>query len=94
MAVVVPLRLVLVAGYRAVTARQPLRDGLRLGTTLLPTLVFTIVLAGILEERFAARPALVGGLVLYTLANTLMPSILLGQRTGDLAPLDGRPEAA
>ena len=93
-AIVIPLRLALVAGYRARTARQPLREGLRLGTTLLPTLVFTIVLAGILEERFAAPPSLVGGLIIYTLASTLLPSLVLGQRAGDLAPLEGPPQVA
>lgn len=85
-AAMVPLRLALVAGYRTVVARRPFREGLRLGTTLLPTLVFTIVLAGILEERFAAKPALVGGLILYTLVNTLLPSFVLGQRSNGAAP--------
>lgn len=73
-----PLRLALIAVYRRLVSGLPIRQGLRLAVTLLPTLVFTIVLAGILRERFDASPSLVGGLVIYTLVNTMIPSFALG----------------
>jgi Kef-type K+ transport system membrane component KefB len=73
----VPLRILLVVIYRRVVQRQPAREGVRLGVSQLPTLVFTIVVAEILRDRFSASPALVGGLVIYTLANTLVPGVVL-----------------
>jgi Kef-type K+ transport system membrane component KefB len=73
----VPLRIVLVVLYRRVVQRQPVREGVRLGVSQLPTLVFTIVISEILRDRFSASPALVGGLVIYTLANTLVPGLVL-----------------
>ena len=47
------------------------------GFALLPTLVFSLVLLGILQERFAIAGPLVGGLVVYTLLGTLLPGFLL-----------------
>ena len=77
LAVFLPLRIALVAIYRRLAAKQPLREGARLGVSLLPTLVFTIVIAAILRERFDAPAPLVGGLILYTLVNTIVPSFVL-----------------
>lgn len=74
---VLPVRIALVAIYRRLAAKQPLREGARLGVSLLPTLVFTIVIAGILRSQFDAPPPLVGGLILYTLVNTIVPSFVL-----------------
>jgi hypothetical protein len=42
-----------------------------------PTLVFTLVLAEILRDRFQVAPHIFGGLIIYTLGNTLIPSLLL-----------------
>jgi hypothetical protein len=36
-----------------------------------------MVLAGILRERFAASPALVGAIIIYALVNTLLPGLFL-----------------
>lgn len=44
---------------------------------MLPTLVFTLVIADILRERFGLPPALFGALIVYTLSNTLIPSLVL-----------------
>lgn len=77
LAVFLPLRIAQVAVYRRMAASQHLRAGARLGVSLLPTLVFTIVIAGILRDSFGAPPPLVGGLILYTLVNTIVPSFVL-----------------
>jgi Kef-type K+ transport system membrane component KefB len=52
----------------------------RVGVALLPTLVFSIVLLGILRERFAFEGPLVGALIVYTLLDTLLPGFLLRRR--------------
>jgi hypothetical protein len=44
---------------------------------MVPTLVFTLVLAEILRTRYGADEALVGGLIVYTIINTTVPAFLL-----------------
>ena len=80
LAVCVPLRVGLVVGHRALAFRQPWRVGLPVAIALTPTLVFSLVLAEILRDRFAAQPWLVGALVIYTVGNTLLPGFLLRDR--------------
>ncbi len=79
-AVVVPLRIGLVVWFRNAVLGEPPRDAARVGLSLVPTLVFTLVLAGILRERFDVPPHLFGGLVVFTLINTAIPGFVL--RTG------------
>jgi Kef-type K+ transport system membrane component KefB len=74
---IVPLRIALVATYRWGLIHQPFRQGIRLGVSILPTLVFTLVLSEILRERFNASPTLIGALVIYTLVNTIVPAFVL-----------------
>ncbi|NMB76156.1 MAG: cation:proton antiporter [Myxococcales bacterium] len=73
----VPLRVGLVAFHRRISLKENLWQGLQVGVPLLPTLVFTLVLAQILRERFDAPGWLVGGLGIYTVVNTLVPGLLL-----------------
>jgi Kef-type K+ transport system membrane component KefB len=77
LAVAVPLRIVTTAFHRRLALRENLEEGMRIGIALIPTLVFTLVLAGILRENFNAPEALVGGLVIYTIVNTMLPSFFL-----------------
>lgn len=58
--------------------KEPLKVGMRISASMLPTLVFTLVLAGILRDRFELPGYLFGGLIVYTLANTLIPGFVLG----------------
>jgi Kef-type K+ transport system membrane component KefB len=74
----IPLRLLLIAGHRWLVLREPLRGSLRIGLCTLPTLVFTLVIAEILRDRFGVPNAVFGGLIIYTLANTLLPGFAIG----------------
>lgn len=70
----------------------------RVGVALLPTLVFSIVLLGILRERFGLEGPLVGGLIVYTLLATVLPAFVLRRSAPQLerAPPEGNgahPEA-
>jgi len=49
----------------------------RVAMSLSPTLIFTLVLAQILHERFAIPEPLFGGLLIYAGINTLLPSLVL-----------------
>jgi Kef-type K+ transport system membrane component KefB len=77
LATVVPLRALTVAVHRRLALREPIQDGLRIGVSMLPTLVFTLVIAQILRDRYAVPSSVFGGLIVYTLANTLIPGMAL-----------------
>jgi Kef-type K+ transport system membrane component KefB len=76
-AVIIPLRIYLVALHRRYSLGEPLRSGARIGLSIIPTLVFTLVIAEILRDRFAVSQVIFGGLIVYTLANTLLPGFIL-----------------
>jgi Kef-type K+ transport system membrane component KefB len=93
--VCVPLRVALVLAHRGAAFHQPLRAGLPVAVALTPTLVFSLVLAEILRDRFEAAPWLVGALVIYTIGNTLIPGFLLRGRAAELDALEpGAPDTA
>lgn len=76
-----PARILLTLAGRRLLVREPVSTSLRIAVPLLPTLVFTLVLAGILRDEFGASPTLYGALVVYTLANTILPGLLIGRAT-------------
>jgi Kef-type K+ transport system membrane component KefB len=75
--VMVPLRVALVVLHMRLSLGTPVHDSWRMGTSLVPTLVFTLVTAEIVRDQFAAPSWLFGGLVIYALGNTLVPGLLL-----------------
>lgn len=77
LAVVIPVRVARVALHRAWVLGETWSVGSRIGLAVIPTLVFTIVIAEILRDRFALRPELFGALIVFTLVNTLLPGFLL-----------------
>lgn len=84
--VVLPARI----GVQWLHRRLAFRDetpgsSLRVSITLVPTLIFTLVLAGILRERYGIPDTLYGALLVYACASTALPSFLKG-RTVDFDP--------
>lgn len=77
LATMVPLRIALVAVHRRLALGETLGKGMRIGVSMLPTLVFTLVIAEILRDSFAVPRPIFGGLIIYTLANTLVPGFAL-----------------
>ncbi len=73
---VLPFRLYTVALHRRIALKEPLRKGLRVAVPMMPTLVFTLVLAGILRDVYDIPSWLFGGLIVYTIINTILPSLL------------------
>jgi hypothetical protein len=45
--------------------------------SLFPTLVFSLVVTGILHERFALPGYLIAGLIVYAIVSTLLPGVIL-----------------
>lgn len=73
----VPLRLATVMTHRRFRLLEGSQQALRVTVPLLPTLVFTLIIAGILREQFAIDSTLFGGLVVYALGTTLLPALLM-----------------
>ena len=77
LAIVVPVRIWRVALHRRLALHESWREGARIGLAVLPTLVFTIVLADILKDRFGLSAELYGALLMFSLVNTLVPGFIL-----------------
>lgn len=77
LAIMLPAQLLLVAAHRRVALGERAMHSLRVGLSLLPTLVFTLVIAEILRDEFFVPRAVFGGLIIYTLVNTLIPGLVL-----------------
>jgi hypothetical protein len=80
-AVVLPIRIV--KGWLQVRylSGRSIRGGFRVSLALLPTLIFTLVIAGILRDIFHINDALYGGLLVYAAIATILPSFLLPKVT-------------
>ncbi|MBC7562034.1 MAG: cation:proton antiporter [Gemmatimonadaceae bacterium] len=87
-AVCVPLRVGLVVLHRKYTLGESFRSGLPVAIALAPTLVFSLVIAEILRDRFAVPDFIFGALIVYTVLNTILPGFLLGRAAPDLDVLD------
>jgi Kef-type K+ transport system membrane component KefB len=93
LAVVTPVRVLAVAAHRRLALHEPFAQGRRIGIALVPTLVFTLVLSGILRDSFAAPHWLVGALVIYTAANTLLPAFVLRAQAPEFTEPVAEPSA-
>jgi Kef-type K+ transport system membrane component KefB len=58
-------------------ARRQGRSCMRVAVAVVPTLIFTLVVAEILHETFHIRDALFGGLLVYAAISTILPSFVL-----------------
>jgi Kef-type K+ transport system membrane component KefB len=72
--VMIPLRLVVVAGHRRVALKETFRKGSRVAIPMVPTLIFSLVLAQLLREQFAVSSTIYGALIIYALVNSLIVS--------------------
>jgi Kef-type K+ transport system membrane component KefB len=75
-AVLVPLRVAGIVLQRTVQLRELWSDAVRVAMPLSPTLIFTMVLAGILREEFGIPATLYGGLLVYAVLTTLLPLLV------------------
>ncbi|CTP89935.1 cation:proton antiporter [Xanthomonas graminis] len=89
-ACVLPLRIGIVWLQRRLLFGEDARSSLRVSLALAPTLIFTLVLAGILRERFAIADTLFGALLLYAALSTLLPSLLF-RMPFDVDPVEAAP---
>lgn len=77
LAVFLPLRTAKNWAQSRYVSKRSARGGFRVAMALTPTLIFTLVIAGILREEFHIDDALYGGLLVYAAATTILPSFVL-----------------
>lgn len=75
--ILVPLKVGIVAVHRKLVLNEDAATGARIGLSMVPTLVFTIVIAGILRDTFGLPGELYGALILFTVINTAIPGFVL-----------------
>jgi Kef-type K+ transport system membrane component KefB len=78
-AVALPLRIGSLWLQRRFIKGESAHGSLRVATALTPTLIFTLVLATIMHERFAISDTLYGALLIYAGISTLLPSLVLAK---------------
>jgi len=76
-AAMIPLRWIVVTGHRQIVLKETFQESSRVAIPMLPTLIFSLVLAQILREQFAISNAIYGGLIVYALASSLILSFIL-----------------
>jgi len=76
-AVILPLRVGVITLHRYFLHKDSLKSSLNIGVSLSPTLIFTLVIASILHERFGITDVQFGGLLVYAALNTMLPVLLL-----------------
>jgi Kef-type K+ transport system membrane component KefB len=72
----IPMRTLMVILHRRVVLRESTAEGSRVAVTLLPTLVFTLVLAQLMREHFDVGNTIYGALIIYAIANSLIVSFV------------------
>jgi Kef-type K+ transport system membrane component KefB len=92
----VPLRVAVISLHRRLALAERFATSRRVGSAMVPTLVFTLVILGILTEQFALPSVMAGALVFYTIVNTTLPAFVLKARPANFEdvsalPLDRQP---
>lgn len=87
----VPLRVLVISLHRKLALRETVSESRRVGSAMVPTLVFTLVIVGILIERFDVSPTVVGALVFYTIVNTTLPAFVLKGEPADFEDVAALP---
>ena len=90
-AALVPLRVAVISVHRRIALKESFAVSRRVGSAMVPTLVFTLVILGILVERFGLSGALAGGLVFYTVVNTTLPGFVLRAEPADFEDVEALP---
>jgi Kef-type K+ transport system membrane component KefB len=87
----VPLRIAVISLHRRVALGESFAVSRRVGSAMVPTLVFTLVIASILTDRFGLSAEIGGALVLYTILNTTLPAFALHSQPADFGDVEALP---
>lgn len=81
-AVLLPFRIGTVAMQRIYVNKDTVKSSFDVAIALTPTLIFTLVIATILLEKFGISDTLFGGLLVYAAITTILPSFILKKSLG------------
>lgn len=84
----VPVRVLVISFHRRIALKESFALSRRVGSAMVPTLVFTLVIVGILADRFDLSPTIAGALVFYTVVNTTLPAFVLGGEPADFEEVE------
>lgn len=87
----VPLRVAVISLHRRLALGERFAESRRIASAMVPTLVFTLVILGILVDRFSLAPAVAGALVIYTVVNTILPAFVLHAAPADFEDVEALP---
>jgi Kef-type K+ transport system membrane component KefB len=90
----VPLRVVVISLHRKIALKERFVVSRRIGSAMIPTLVFTLVILGILVDRFSLSKTIAGALVFYTVVNTTLPGFILHAEPADFEDVEALPSGA
>jgi Kef-type K+ transport system membrane component KefB len=76
-AVVLPIRVGIIVLQRYIQFKETWQESFPIALALTPTLVFGLVVAGILKVSFGISDALYGGMLIYTISATIIPGLIL-----------------
>lgn len=76
-AIFIPLRYFSILASIKVFLNNYWEDRQEISVSLMPTLIFGLVIASILQERFSISPDITIGLIIYTLVSSIVPALLL-----------------
>jgi Kef-type K+ transport system membrane component KefB len=76
-AVVIPIRIAKMWLQARFLSHRTAQGGFRIAIALTPTLIFTLVIAGMMRELFHVSDELYGGLLVYAGITTMLPSLVL-----------------
>lgn len=88
-ALFIPLRIGIVWLQRRLLFADNHTTSLRVSITLMPTLIFTLVLATILRERYALSDTLFGAMLVYAMLTTMLPSFVSVKHAVEFDPAGG-----
>lgn len=72
----IPIRILTVFSSIKFFIKDNWKDRYPIATALLPTLIFGLVLVSILKERFNIDSDILGGVMIYTIVSSIIPSIV------------------
>ena len=79
--VFIPLRVLSVFSTFHFFLKDFWEDRWPIAMNLLPTLIFGLVVAGILQEDFGVSPYIISGLVIYTIVSSIIPTFFNKKKT-------------
>ncbi len=89
--ILVPVRVALIAIHRRIALGEKFVVSRRVGSAMVPTLVFTLVIVEILNGRGGLSSEIAGALVLYTILNTTLPGFVLRAQPADFEDVEALP---